>query len=148
MTDDEKTLPKRPDQSRIKVTKEELDASGLSLRDYMNKQKGLTRRDGSAPESMGKTSTPAAKASSSKAGPSATPSAGSQMGPGSSATKSESPKFKSPIVKFFEGIRERGDKDLAERGMKKGGMAYAKGGSASSRADGIASKGKTRGKMC
>jgi hypothetical protein len=28
------------------------------------------------------------------------------------------------------------------------GMGYAKGGSASSRADGIASKGKTRGKMC
>jgi hypothetical protein len=31
--------------------------------------------------------------------------------------------------------------------MKKGGMAYAKGGSASSRADGVASKGKTKGKM-
>ena len=27
-------------------------------------------------------------------------------------------------------------------------MGYAKGGSASSRADGIATKGKTRGKMC
>jgi hypothetical protein len=31
------------------VTKEELAKSGLSLRDYMNKQKGLTRRDGKAP---------------------------------------------------------------------------------------------------
>ena len=31
--------------------------------------------------------------------------------------------------------------------MNKGGMAYAKGGSASSRADGVASKGKTKGKM-
>ncbi len=30
---------------------------------------------------------------------------------------------------------------------KKGGMAYAKGGSASARADGIATKGKTKGKM-
>jgi hypothetical protein len=28
-----------------------------------------------------------------------------------------------------------------------GGMAYSKGGSASSRADGVASKGKTKGKM-
>lgn len=143
---EEKTLPKRPDQSRLKVTKEELEASGLSLRDYMNKQKGLTRRDGSAPESA------PAKASSSKAGPSATPSAGSQMGPGSSATKdaskSESPRFKSPIVKFFEGIRERGDKDLAERGMKKGGtVKMASGGSASSRADGCAQRGKTKGMM-
>lgn len=31
------------------VTKEELAKSGLSLRDYMNKQKGLNRRDGKAP---------------------------------------------------------------------------------------------------
>jgi hypothetical protein len=40
--------------------------------------------------------------------------------------------------------------DMAKDGMKKmmgGGMAYAKGGSASARADGIASKGKTKGKM-
>lgn len=31
--------------------------------------------------------------------------------------------------------------------MMDGGMAYSKGGSASSRADGIARKGKTKGKM-
>jgi hypothetical protein len=41
--------------------------------------------------------------------------------------------------------------EMAEmRGAKKmrmGGMAYSKGGSASSRADGIAHKGKTKGKM-
>jgi hypothetical protein len=42
--------------------------------------------------------------------------------------------------------------EMAEmRGMKKGmnmgGMAYSKGGSASSRADGVVSKGKTKGKM-
>jgi len=37
-------------------------------------------------------------------------------------------------------------KTLAPKQMCKGG--YAKGGSASSRADGIAVKGKTRGKMC
>ena len=192
MTDDEKTPPKRfnsPEQSRLKVTKEELDKSGLSLRDYMNKQLGLKRRDGSTPESA------PVKVSASSAGPSATPSAGSQMGPGSSsakdASKSESPKFKMPIVKFFEGIRERGNKGLAERDSKPEPAAkasakdmesekpkqdfegiknmlsdrqkriardnaalessYKKGGSvssASSRADGIASKGKTRGKMC
>ena len=35
----------------------------------------------------------------------------------------------------------------AHAGLKAGGMAYAKGGSASSRADGIAVKGKTKGKM-
>lgn len=38
------------------VTKEELAKSGLSLRDYMNKQQGLTRRGGSA------TATPSANA--------------------------------------------------------------------------------------
>jgi len=32
-------------------------------------------------------------------------------------------------------------------GMNMGGMAYSKGGSASSRADGAARKGKTKGKM-
>jgi hypothetical protein len=32
-------------------------------------------------------------------------------------------------------------------GMNMGGMAYSKGGSASSRADGITAKGKTKGKM-
>ena len=32
-------------------------------------------------------------------------------------------------------------------GMNMGGMAYSKGGSASSRADGVAVKGKTKGKM-
>ena len=35
----------------------------------------------------------------------------------------------------------------AAKKMMGGGMAYAKGGSASSRADGIAQKGKTKGKM-
>ena len=42
----------------------------------------------------------------------------------------------------------RGTSNMAA--MKKGGKVkkMAKGGSASSRADGIASKGKTRGKMC
>jgi len=41
----------------------------------------------------------------------------------------------------------RGTSNMA---MKKGGKVkkMAKGGSASSRADGIATKGKTRGKMC
>jgi hypothetical protein len=38
----------------------------------------------------------------------------------------------------------------SEPDMKKGGMVkkYSKGGTASSRADGIAVKGKTRGKIC
>jgi len=45
------------------------------------------------------------------------------------------------------GSAGRGTSNMA---MKKGGKVkkMAKGGSASSRADGIATKGKTRGKMC
>ena len=47
-------MPTRPGQGAAQpksgvVTKEELAKSGLSLRDYMNKQKGLSRRDGKAP---------------------------------------------------------------------------------------------------
>ena len=119
---------------------------------------------------------PAAKTQmAAKAGPSATPSAGSQMGPGSSSTKDTAPAKKEsqgsmPIgeTDYAKTVRARGDFDgiknmLADRqariardnaalesGMKKGGKVkkMASGGSASSRADGIASKGKTRGKMC
>ena len=57
--------------------------------------------------------------------------------------KSEMPsKMGKPVMK--KGM------DTAKDGMKKmaaGGMAYAKGGSASARADGVASKGKTKGTM-
>ena len=60
------------------------------------------------------------------------------------ATKKPEP-FEMPISKFFRGLRARGEKDLAERGMKKGGRVTAS--SASKRADGIAQRGKTRGKV-
>jgi hypothetical protein len=142
MADDEKTLPKRPDQSRIKVTKEELEASGLSLRDYMNKQKGLTRRDGSAPTEA-------------KAPAKAAMSNYSNEGRNSSAKNTESEKPQedfASIKNMLSNRRARIARDNAalESGMKKGGKVkkMASGGSASSRADGIASKGKTRGKMC
>jgi hypothetical protein len=68
------------------------------------------------------------------------------------APKSETTngKFEMPITKFFKGIRERGDEDLATRGLKRGGtVKMASGGMAASRrGDGIAQRGKTRGKMC
>jgi hypothetical protein len=67
-----------------------------------------------------------------------------------SAPKSEPYKHKMPISSFFEGIRERGNKDLEERGLRGGGKVkkMASGGmTASRRADGIASRGKTKCKM-
>ena len=171
MMDEEKTVaaPKRPDQSRLKVTKEELDASGLSLRDYMNKQLGLKRRDGSAPESVGKTSTPAAKTSTPAAKPNYSNEGRNYPAKDTAPAKKESQGSKSiGDTDYAKTVRARGDFEgiknmLADRqariardnaalesGMKKGGKVkkMASGGSASSRADGIASKGKTRGKMC
>ena len=60
------------------------------------------------------------------------------------------------LTKFGESaVQKRGHtkgKNLGDKGPIKGIMGgakkMAKGGSASSRGDGIASKGKTRGKMC
>jgi hypothetical protein len=69
------------------VTKEELAKSGLSLRDYMNKQRGLTRRDGAAPKS--KTAPPAVSSSYRSEGASrAKPAASS----GNVASAAEKPK--------------------------------------------------------
>jgi hypothetical protein len=57
-------MPTRPGQGAKPksgiVTKEELAKSGLSLRDYMNKQRGLTRRDGKAPVRAGEDKKPKA----------------------------------------------------------------------------------------
>ena len=53
---------------------------------------------------------------------------------------------------FMEMIAKKkamaaGKKEMPMKKMAAGGMAYAKGGSASARADGVASKGKTKGTM-
>lgn len=162
MRDAEATPRKAP-----MVTKEELAASGLSLRDYLNKQQGLTRRGESAPRAMPKETTvektvvktePAAP----KARPNENYSNEGRAAPSPSAKKetyrdlsgktrekseSKRPDFGGAIGRgisdFFGSIRERGRKSNPE--------AYAKGGSvgsASKRADGIAQRGKTKGKIC
>lgn len=146
------------------VTKEELAASGLSLRDYLNKQRGLTRRgepsganysnegrSRPAPEAttVEKTvvKTEPAKSSGPKVGrasqssvvePDRTP-----MGPtpvnAAKQAKYRENLFDSPLTRAFKAIRERGE---ATRGYAKGGAV-----SASKRADGIAQRGKTKGKI-
>jgi hypothetical protein len=50
--------------------------------------------------------------------------------------------------KAYEDASKIGPDKKAKPTPPVSGMGYANGGSASSRADGIASKGKTRGKMC
>jgi hypothetical protein len=107
------------------VTKEELEKSGLSLRDYLNKQQGLTRRGESAPA------------------PAAAPSAPRDTGDEAARMAN---RFKKPALRQ-ETMRERAESYNRKRGIpgyKEGGSV----GSASKRADGIAQRGKTRGKMC
>jgi len=139
------------------VTKEELAKSGLSLRDYMNKQQGLTRR-GEATLAPSKAKLDAPNASS----------------PPSSATPMSTDLSQQSKLKY-QSLQDRENENAAKRKESGVGMygtqnsakdtrtpkrarnltdmlglssQYASGGSVSSRADGIAQRGKTRGKIC
>ena len=153
------------------VTKEELAESGLSLRDYMNKQQGLTRRQDKVSPDMG------AKADAAfikfvkdrnQPAPAATP---ADVPPARSEVKNtpndlrakskeqqargaklrgETPDVlgenAAKLEKDFRGSLNVADFLDSDNSTKK----FAKGGSvsASSRGDGIAQRGKTRGQIC
>ena len=125
-----------PRKNKI-VTKEELEKSGMSLRDYLNKQRGLTRRKekdptaGDSPDKAAQEAADAIDPGRDMRTPRYTP-------PGS-APKQTTQK---PKAKVFSP--DRPDNSFP-------GSKFAKGGSVSSaskRADGIATKGKTRCKIC
>ena len=101
------------------VTKEELAASGMSLRDYMNKQQGLKPR--------GETKV-------------------TDTGDETARLAARKPGLK------YQSLQDRETEAQAKRRAAGrsfyGTKTMAGGGTASSRADGIAMKGKTRGKMC
>jgi hypothetical protein len=100
------------------VTKEELEASGMSLRDFLNKERGLTPRKESAPSNV-RMRTPS-DADISRA-------------------RSETAKAKMKDI-----IKEKAAQEREEQygsGLKKGGMVK-KG------RDGLAQRGKTKGRMC
>jgi hypothetical protein len=138
------------------VTKEELAKSGMSLRDYMNKQQGLTRRGDSAAAASYSNEGRGSKA------PAVVPY--SNEGRGSKAPKStyETPydRMNRRNAEQSAAKKEYGASTKAEtaRLAKKSSGAMdpntllpkrmASGGSVSSRADGIAQRGKTRGKTC
>jgi hypothetical protein len=144
------------------VTKEELAKSGLSLRDYLNKQQGLTRRGGA--------SAPAAAAPSRAGMQDALNAANKPFAdtkrPGMMSRMREADKaikgVREPVVaakapaesRMIRGTfddRDIDPKTLLPRKRSSAASRYAAGGSvgsASKRADGIASKGKTRGRMC
>ena len=143
------------------VTKEELAKSGLSLRDYMNKQKGLTRRDGSKTEKAPSKTTTETKPAVSKSAdkpaglmakadkpagltatagkPASKPAVSeSYRSEGANKAKPAASAGKSMFQRIAEKetladrIRKRGEDDLKSRGMKKGGSI-----------DGIAKSGRT-----
>ena len=177
----EKAPAKAAPKNRV-VTKEELEASGLSLRDFLNKERGLTRRGESAPKTESitkttvKTEAPAPKspepAKAEKSGRGVGP-YGVFAGPSDEEKAATYAKYEENRKKMGASMPKGGSSDIAESDWAKSvrssqaaadsgeslgrrfrkalGSSYAKGGSVSSasrRADGIAQRGKTRGKMC
>jgi hypothetical protein len=114
--------PKLPKQRM--VTKKELDESGLSLRDFLNRERGLTRREDK----------PMSKADAVK-----------QLKLGEKPTKEAVDSAKArlgmeePAPKPITYVNEE-NKDATNETFKKGGKVS----SASKRADGCAIRGKTR----
>jgi hypothetical protein len=150
------------------VTKEELAKSGLSLRDYMNKQQGLTRRGDSSSASTS-SSAPAKSSSTSSGGSGRGGQGGPTAGQATSGdykwSSSEPPtseqaaanrqavldKVKaagSSAANYVRNLAKSPEEHGSYRGFDGKVHTYKKGGStASSRADGIAQRGKTRGVM-
>lgn len=132
------------------VTKEELAKSGLSLRDYLNKQQGLTRRgEASAPAPAAK---PAATSTASRPGIMARMREAdkSVKGVREAASEAKAP-AESRLVRGSFSASKVNPKTLMPYKESSAASRYAAGGSvgsASRRADGIAAKGKTRGRMC
>ena len=165
------------------VTKEELAKSGLSLRDFLNKERGLTRRGEPsapvapppAPAEVTQTSAPVSTPVSAPSAPAAkgetyrtlsgevkTKKSAADIDAENAARRarvaetvgdvgSSIGNMLSKAKQNYESTRPVGRQVQKEReqAMSRGNLA--KGGSvskASSRADGIAQRGKTRGKMC
>jgi hypothetical protein len=122
-----RALPKQ----RI-VSKKELEDSGLSLRDFLNRERGLTRRGMSktdAEKQLGMGDRPSADSVAK---------AKSQLGMGASERAPR--RTPEPLTSTRRpGTNVNYENENAE-GMKKGGKVS----SASKRADGIAQRGKTR----
>ncbi len=146
-SEDESPKPKAASPAKPKmVTKEELAKSGLSLRDYLNKQQGLTRRGGSsAPDTGDET----ARLASRFAKPALRQETMKERAESynakrwaqqaEDAAKDTMPRGQDRIL---TGIKKKADENkfMGSTGLKKGGKVS----SASKRADGIAIRGKTR----
>jgi hypothetical protein len=109
----------KPAKSKV-VTKEELEKSGLSLRDYLNKQQGLTRRESPKPKMAD------AEEVAQKYRPRYNPAGAA---PKQTMGRQPQPYMPGVVDNSFPGAK-----------FKSGGKVR----SASARADGIAIRGKTR----
>jgi len=160
------------------VSKKELEDSGLSLRDFLNKERGLTRK---APEGTKLGVNVARPTKDARAAMNAQDNADRGMDETGQPLQRKAgyvPRNQyrdsghEAVDKGDETIRRdktmaaytprrdanaaaramlsSGKGDEAGNAMKRGGAVkkMASGGSVSSRADGIAQRGKTRGKMC
>ena len=132
----ENTGPRTKPSKPAIVTKEALEKSGMSLREYMNKQQGLTARKEKDP-TAGDSPDKAAQAAADAIDPGRDMRTPRYTPPGS-APKQTTQK---PKPKVF--MPSAPDNKFPGSKFKSGGSVS----SASSRADGIAIKGKTRGKM-
>jgi hypothetical protein len=131
------SAPKADKPKNRVVSKKELEDSGLTLRDFLNRERGLKRRaekDPTAGDSPDKEAQDAADAID----PGREIRAPRYTPPGS-APKQTTQKVKPKVF-----MPERPDNSFPGAKFKSGGAVS----SASSRADGIATKGKTRCKMC
>jgi len=128
------SVPKSKPKNRI-VTKEELKKSGFTnLRDFLNAERGLKRRDGEKPEMKSDMAKRKPKFDNSKAAEVPKPSM--------DLTKKATEPAKRPMKISEIGQKKMSmeDKMKAVRGMAKGGMVKKK-------CDGIAKRGKTKGRM-
>ena len=156
-----KYAPEPAAKKQRTVTKEQLAKSGLSLRDFLNKERGLTRRGESAarmPPSVSaevtQTSAPATAAAPVDVTKMSANErikqdirdtlAGARSGSGKTDTRSINERIRSALGAGKDRGGNTVDFEGSGLGMKSGGKVSK----ASSRADGIAQRGKTRGKMC
>lgn len=151
-----KFTPKAASPAKSKmVTKEELAKSGLSLRDYLNKQQGLTRRGGSESSSAADTGDEVDRLANRYKKPAAkyeTPYDRMNRTNRDAGIDFDSvvDKVKKRITgasdsgqdRILTGIKKKSDENkfMGSTGMKSGGKVS----SASKRADGCAIRGKTR----
>ena len=149
----EENFKAAPKAKAAMVTKEQLAKSGLSLRDYMNKQQGLTRRGEKAVDEIAEVASkraesrkatedkPKAKYQSLQERAKSYADERAKSGVGMYGTKKSEPKEERKPLPLKSTKSESGNTGM-------GAMKFSKGGStASRRADGCATKGKTKGRM-